>query len=303
MRARCPRPLKRDIFFYNSMFRSRIPSFTLLLLFYRDALCSLHSFLSRLPFATRLARWQTKPTVRGPYSIGPVDSVISEDSSLGKCWVMKGSVGRVTIRLPMKITVDGVSLEHASRMVTHESTSAPRDFEVSQLKVFVISSPPPPAPATLLIFPVNDSARRLGAKERSFPPACLHFLIRFLRGMRADAGRGAATEEHDIMYRGMASRSGACSVVCARAQGPEAGARQADVSGALYRMHRSQEYLHRQASRVGVYIGESKVIVPPARLSMQVYGLTNTGDRNPVRLTKGSYDLEGAPIQTFSVVS
>jgi len=47
---------------------------------------------------------------------------------------MEGNAGRVTIRLPTHITVDGVSLEHASRIVTHESRSAPRDFQVGNTR-------------------------------------------------------------------------------------------------------------------------------------------------------------------------
>ncbi|CAN0441800.1 unnamed protein product [Pylaiella littoralis] len=62
--------------------------------------------------------------------IGPVESVISEDSSLGACWAMSGSEGLVTVQLPREITVDAVSVEHSSRMVTAESASAPKDFEV-----------------------------------------------------------------------------------------------------------------------------------------------------------------------------
>eukprot|EP00904_Undaria_pinnatifida_P000222 jgi/Undpi1/101/HiC_scaffold_1.g00101.m1 len=62
--------------------------------------------------------------------IGPVESVISEGSSLGACWAMSGSRGHVTVLLPREITVDGVSLEHASRMVTPESASAPKEFQV-----------------------------------------------------------------------------------------------------------------------------------------------------------------------------
>lgn len=65
--------------------------------------------------------------------IGPVDSLISQVSSPGHCWVMEGNSGRVSIKLPRRVFVDGVSLEHASRMLLHESTSAPRDFEVSVL--------------------------------------------------------------------------------------------------------------------------------------------------------------------------
>ena len=64
-------------------------------------------------------------------SIGPVQSVISEGSSLGACWAMAGSEGLVTIQLPEKVTVDSVSVEHASRMVTTESSSAPREFQVN----------------------------------------------------------------------------------------------------------------------------------------------------------------------------
>ncbi|CAN0385437.1 unnamed protein product, partial [Ectocarpus sp. 12 AP-2014] len=41
---------------------------------------------------------------------------------------MSGSEGLVTIQLPEKITVDGVSVEHASRMVTTESGSAPKEL-------------------------------------------------------------------------------------------------------------------------------------------------------------------------------
>ena len=63
-------------------------------------------------------------------SIGPAESVISEDSSLGACWAMAGSEGLVTIQLPKEVTVDGISVEHASRMVTTESSSAPREFQV-----------------------------------------------------------------------------------------------------------------------------------------------------------------------------
>ncbi|CAM9557981.1 unnamed protein product [Ectocarpus fasciculatus] len=62
--------------------------------------------------------------------VGPVESVISEGSSLGACWAMSGSEGLVTIELPEQITVDGVSVEHASRMVTTESGSAPKELEV-----------------------------------------------------------------------------------------------------------------------------------------------------------------------------
>ncbi|CAN0183651.1 unnamed protein product [Ectocarpus sp. 6 AP-2014] len=62
--------------------------------------------------------------------VGPVESVISEGSSLGACWAMSGSEGLVTIQLPEKITVDGVSVEHVSRMVTTESGSAPKELEV-----------------------------------------------------------------------------------------------------------------------------------------------------------------------------
>ncbi|CAB1096384.1 unnamed protein product [Ectocarpus sp. CCAP 1310/34] len=62
--------------------------------------------------------------------VGPVESVISEGSSLGACWAMSGSEGLVTIQLPEKITVDGVSVEHVSRMVTTESGSAPKEIEV-----------------------------------------------------------------------------------------------------------------------------------------------------------------------------
>lgn len=65
-------------------------------------------------------------------SIGPVESVISEDSSLGACWAMAGSEGLVTIQLPREITVDGISVEHASRMVTIESASAPKAFQVTK---------------------------------------------------------------------------------------------------------------------------------------------------------------------------
>ncbi|CAM9236169.1 unnamed protein product [Scytosiphon promiscuus] len=62
--------------------------------------------------------------------IGPVESIISEDSGLGACWAMAGSEGLVTIQLPREITVDGISVEHASRMVTIESASAPKEFQV-----------------------------------------------------------------------------------------------------------------------------------------------------------------------------
>lgn len=62
-----------------------------------------------------------------------MESIISEDSSLGACWAMSGSEGFVTVELPNEagITVDGVSLEHASRMITVESSSAPREFQVT----------------------------------------------------------------------------------------------------------------------------------------------------------------------------
>lgn len=62
--------------------------------------------------------------------IGPVESTISDDSSLGACWAMEGSTGRVTIELPLAVTVESVSLEHVSRLVTLEGYSAPALFQV-----------------------------------------------------------------------------------------------------------------------------------------------------------------------------
>ena len=66
-----------------------------------------------------------------------MESVISEGSGLGACWAMSGSRGLVTVQLPREITVDGFSLEHASRMVTPESGSAPKEFQVCLLFIFV----------------------------------------------------------------------------------------------------------------------------------------------------------------------
>lgn len=63
-------------------------------------------------------------------SVGPVLSVISEDSSLGACWAMAGASGRVTIQLAHEITVESVTVEHVSRLVSLESSSAPQKFQV-----------------------------------------------------------------------------------------------------------------------------------------------------------------------------
>lgn len=59
-----------------------------------------------------------------------MDSVISEDTSLGACWAMSGDAGHVTIELSKEITVLAVAFEHVSRMVTPESFSAPAEFQV-----------------------------------------------------------------------------------------------------------------------------------------------------------------------------
>lgn len=43
---------------------------------------------------------------------------------------MSGSKGHLTIELAKYITVDGVSVEHASRMITPDGSSAPKEFQV-----------------------------------------------------------------------------------------------------------------------------------------------------------------------------
>ncbi|CAM9245460.1 unnamed protein product [Choristocarpus tenellus] len=66
--------------------------------------------------------------------LGPPSSVLSEDTRLSSCWAMKGNSGLVTIRLTADIAVHGVSIEHTSRHVALDMSSAPRQFEVYGLR-------------------------------------------------------------------------------------------------------------------------------------------------------------------------
>ncbi|CAM9641730.1 unnamed protein product [Discosporangium mesarthrocarpum] len=66
--------------------------------------------------------------------LAPRETVISQDTGLNSCWAMKGPSGKITISLARSINVQAVSIEHASRMVTMDNTSVPREFEVYGLK-------------------------------------------------------------------------------------------------------------------------------------------------------------------------
>lgn len=67
----------------------------------------------------------------GRQSVNDSPTAISPDSSLGQCWPMAGSKGRLTVQLSETVRVASVSLEHASRAILlNGGVSAPKDFVV-----------------------------------------------------------------------------------------------------------------------------------------------------------------------------
>ncbi|CAM9628010.1 unnamed protein product [Pylaiella littoralis] len=56
---------------------------------------------------------------------------INPESRLGMCWPMKGTLGRLTVRLSEAIKVDAISIEHGAReLLLNNGISALRDFTV-----------------------------------------------------------------------------------------------------------------------------------------------------------------------------
>ena len=56
--------------------------------------------------------------------------VIMSDENLGSCWPMEGNQGQLTIQLSQPIHAISIAIEHISRSITADATTAPRDFEV-----------------------------------------------------------------------------------------------------------------------------------------------------------------------------
>ncbi|CAM9494970.1 unnamed protein product [Ectocarpus sp. 6 AP-2014] len=64
-------------------------------------------------------------------AVSPPPVAINPESRLGRCWPMKGSDGRLTVKLARTIKVESISLEHAPREVLlNKGISAPKDFTV-----------------------------------------------------------------------------------------------------------------------------------------------------------------------------
>eukprot|EP00638_Chattonella_subsalsa_P005366 CAMPEP_0117774968 /NCGR_PEP_ID=MMETSP0947-20121206/26845_1 /TAXON_ID=44440 /ORGANISM="Chattonella subsalsa, Strain CCMP2191" /LENGTH=426 /DNA_ID=CAMNT_0005601559 /DNA_START=25 /DNA_END=1304 /DNA_ORIENTATION=- len=62
--------------------------------------------------------------------VGPPEDVITQDTSVGRCWAFSGSRGRVTIQLSRPAQVTAVSLEHVPKVVALDVSSAPKKFRV-----------------------------------------------------------------------------------------------------------------------------------------------------------------------------
>mmetsp|Transcript_4 Transcript_4/g.4 ORF Transcript_4/g.4 Transcript_4/m.4 type:complete len:467 (+) Transcript_4:172-1572(+) len=62
--------------------------------------------------------------------VGPPEDVITQDTSVGRCWAFSGSSGRVTIQLSRPAQVTAVSLEHVPKVVALDVSSAPKKFRV-----------------------------------------------------------------------------------------------------------------------------------------------------------------------------
>ncbi|CAM9126212.1 unnamed protein product [Chrysoparadoxa australica] len=69
---------------------------------------------------------------------GPLEA-ISRDTSLNACWAMAGDEGELTVKLAAPVTLGAVAIEHISRLVALDATSAPRAFEVWSLGELLLS--------------------------------------------------------------------------------------------------------------------------------------------------------------------
>ncbi|KAM4658403.1 SUN domain-containing protein 5-like isoform 1-T2 [Amazona ochrocephala] len=79
----------------------------------------------------------------------PPDTILQLDVSPGNCWPLQGQQGQVVIRLPARVHLTAVSVQHISKEVSPSGTviSAPRDIAVfdthrafSRIKLIVKSN-------------------------------------------------------------------------------------------------------------------------------------------------------------------
>lgn len=72
------------------------------------------------------------------------EMILSPDSSLGQCWAMNGTSGRVTLRLYTPVRVTAFSVEHLPKSVLHQTGTAP-----AALQLFGLRNETDPAPVLL----------------------------------------------------------------------------------------------------------------------------------------------------------
>eukprot|EP00752_Nemacystus_decipiens_P003238 g2996.t1 len=86
------------------------------------------TFEPPMTFWEKMVSRRRKPSLQ---SVSQPPVAINPESRLGMCWPMKGSEGRLTVKLSQPINVEVVSLEHAPReLLLNKGVSAPRHFTV-----------------------------------------------------------------------------------------------------------------------------------------------------------------------------
>jgi SUN domain-containing protein 1/2 len=69
--------------------------------------------------------WGAKPAEGLPPAVA-----LTPDGNVGKCWPFKGAEGQLGVMLSSRTVVGAVTVEHASRDVAMDVSSAPREIEV-----------------------------------------------------------------------------------------------------------------------------------------------------------------------------
>ncbi|XP_071587132.1 sperm-associated antigen 4 protein-like [Heliangelus exortis] len=77
--------------------------------------------------------WWVVPFCRSP---NPPDTILQEDVSIGKCWPFQGQQGQVVIRLPARVHLTSITLQHIPKEASPSGMviSAPRDVSAYGLE-------------------------------------------------------------------------------------------------------------------------------------------------------------------------
>ena len=58
------------------------------------------------------------------------DVAITKDTSVGECWAFSGSSGQLTVRFQHPISIEAVTVDHASLRNLITGQSSPKNFEI-----------------------------------------------------------------------------------------------------------------------------------------------------------------------------